>query len=173
MPVHRSTAYAFAPTWDGRKLPWELGRPEVRDILAELSDSEAVSSTRYSVSPTPEGLVGSLTGGQLERLYPQQPEQPASPTPEPVRAASRRRGREPVCTCGDCLPDMPTWVEQKCCMDVDLSSTHLNFRRECVYHCKVIKNFFIVLLKICWLPQRHYLHMTRNELNFRHMTDDN
>ena len=67
MPVHRSTAYAFAPTWDGRKLPWELGRPEVRDILAELSDSEAVSSTRYSVSPTPEGLVGSLTGGQLEK----------------------------------------------------------------------------------------------------------
>ena len=145
-----------------------------RIFLLSLPTVRQLAILDYRGSQQPKGLADYLTGGQLERLYPQEPEQPASPAPEPVRAASRRRGREPVCTWGDCLPDMPTWVEQKCCMDVDLSSTHLNFRRECVFIiARSSKIYFIVLLKICWLPQRHYLHMTRNELNFRHMTDDN
>ena len=113
MPVHRSTAYAFAPTWDGRKLPWELGRPEVPDILAELSDSEAVSSTRYSVSPTPRRpgrLFDRWAAGV--KLNTQEPAPPAAPAPEPVRAAprTRRRRREPVSTCGECPPDMLTRV---------------------------------------------------------------
>ena len=98
MPLRRPTPYAFAPTRDGRKLPWELGRPEVRDIPAEPSDSEAVSSTRSSGSPIPQKpgrLFDRWAAG--ERLT-QEPAQPAAPAPEPVRATprTRRRRRQPA-----------------------------------------------------------------------------
>ena len=178
MPLHRSTPYTFTPTRDGRKLPWELGRPEVRDIPAEPSDSEAVSSTRSSGSPTPQRpgrLFDRWAAG--ERLNTQEPAQPAAPAPEPVRAAPRtRRRRQPVCTCGDCPPDMPTRVEQKCCMEEDLSSTHLTDFRQgtCIYNCEEIKHLFHrVSLRICWLSQRQYLHMTGDDLHFRHMKNEN
>ena len=123
MPLSRSTRYAYSPTRYGRKLPWELGRPEVSDIPAEPSDSEAVSSTRSSGSLTPQRpgrLFDRWAAG--ERLNTQEPAQPAAPAPEPVRATPRtsRRRRQPVCTCGDYPPDMPTRVEQKCCMEEDL-----------------------------------------------------
>ena len=76
------TPYVFAPTKSGKKLPWELGRPDQRDIPAEPTESD--SAAQSSASPTPQRPVrGALFDRWRQGLLVDAQDQPAE-TAEPI-----------------------------------------------------------------------------------------
>ena len=175
------TPYAFAPTKSGKKLPWELGRPDQRDIPAEPTESD--SAAQSSASPTPQrpvrgalfdrwrqGLLIDAQDQPTDPAEPIQPVQPAPPVPPPRR---RRRG---VCRCGECPDTMPTRIEKKCCQEEPLDRTIIEDYQEgmCLYTCEEIRHLFLrTSLRIAWLSQQQYLMLTGDALSFANMTTTN
>ena len=96
MANRRPTPYAFAPTKDGRKLPWELGRLGEMNIPTVPSDSDSHShSAQSSASPTPQRPA------RFEQWLAQQEfEEPVVPAPADDEAPPQRRRRQ-QCTCGE------------------------------------------------------------------------
>ena len=80
---NKPTPYAFAPTKDGRKLPWELGRPDVGRQLEPVPTGPRASTATDDHSSTAESSA-SPSPFRPGRAFDMWREQRAQPVPEQV-----------------------------------------------------------------------------------------
>lgn len=181
MASSKPTPYAFAPTKDGKKLPWELGKPDNRR-LPTIPDSDSPSSTDNdnASSSTSESVSGFYAVGQLFEARRQQRQADGGGgrdvASEPLEETQQEEPNPILCRCGNCPAEMPTAAENKCCMTENFTTTFLkDFENgKCIINCEQINHIFnSTHLEICWLAQRQYQGFRGPALNFSNMDNRN
>ena len=80
-----------------------------------------------------------------------------------------------LCRCGNCK-EMPTRVEQKCCMKENLNKTYLTDYEDgkCIVHCEEIAHILSApSVKCAWLRHMRLRGYTGEHLDFTNMTNAN
>lgn len=196
MASDKPTPYAFAPTIDGKKLPWELGRPDilfrVPSIHDDHSSSSGASSQLSSANPSPArpirrtvhthcgpGLGGGNAFRQFQLNYHANRNRAQSPTtnpqPEPAAPVQQQHQRQ-QCTCDKCPDTMPSKIEKKCCMQEVFDNTYIrDFQQNvCILNCVEVQHLLSpVHLELSWLAQRQYQGFKGPALNFNNMNNNN